>query len=467
MQDSCLRPRTGFWALLLALLLVAHAVRAKDPPLPAYNADPAQSSISGISSGAYMAVQFATAWSSVIHGVGAVAGGPYGCAEGSVATALSTCMLGVPATDLQSLLRRTEGWSRSGAIDPLANLARQHVYLFSGYNDAVVARSVTDTLRDFYAHYLGADHRANLFYQTAIGAGHAQVTTSFGARCADNGGSFINRCDYDQAGIILQHIYGALHPPGAGLPHGAILRFAQAAFTKPASPADDSLGDTGFAYVPQDCAAMQACRVHIALHGCKQSYGDIGEAYVLHAGYNAWADANRIIVLYPQARAEAFTPEGGSNPEGCWDWWGYLDAAPMDAPAYLLKSGRQIGAIKAMLDRLTSRAADAIPAAAAMAATAPEMFGAIDASDHAIDLAWSVVPGASRYDVFRAAPADADFRRIGSTDGLSYADPGLQPETTYRYRVRVSSATPGPFSATVTRTTRPPVPHCVEPGTCR
>ena len=39
------------------------------------------------------------------------------------------------------------------------------------------------------------------------------------------------------------------------------------------------------------------------------------------AGYNRWADGNRLIVLYPQARASwsflAF------NPRGCWDWWGY------------------------------------------------------------------------------------------------------------------------------------------------
>ena len=49
--------------------------------LAAYNAAVGESSISGISSGAFMAVQFATAWSSVITGVGVVAGGPYWCAK--------------------------------------------------------------------------------------------------------------------------------------------------------------------------------------------------------------------------------------------------------------------------------------------------------------------------------------------------------------------------------------------------
>ena len=61
------------------------AAQADDPPLGAYNADISESSISGISSGAFMAVQFATAWSDVVKGVGIIAGGPYYCAQ---ATAL-------------------------------------------------------------------------------------------------------------------------------------------------------------------------------------------------------------------------------------------------------------------------------------------------------------------------------------------------------------------------------------------
>jgi poly(3-hydroxybutyrate) depolymerase len=50
-------------------------------PLSGYNANISESSISGISSGAFMAVQFGTAWSSVIKGVGVVAGGPFWCAK--------------------------------------------------------------------------------------------------------------------------------------------------------------------------------------------------------------------------------------------------------------------------------------------------------------------------------------------------------------------------------------------------
>ena len=64
-------------ALACATVAVVPALAAEPLALRGYNAAIEESSISGISSGAFMAVQFATAWSSVIKGVGVVAGGPF------------------------------------------------------------------------------------------------------------------------------------------------------------------------------------------------------------------------------------------------------------------------------------------------------------------------------------------------------------------------------------------------------
>src|SRR6478735_11530815 len=67
---------------ILAAVFVLFGLPAQaDEKLAGYNAAIGESSISGISSGAFMAVQFATAWSSVVKGVGIVAGGPYWCAK--------------------------------------------------------------------------------------------------------------------------------------------------------------------------------------------------------------------------------------------------------------------------------------------------------------------------------------------------------------------------------------------------
>jgi hypothetical protein len=455
--------RTVALGLTLSAGISAQSAAA-DAPLPAYNAAPKQTSISGISSGAYMAVQFAIAWSSLIKGVGAIAGGAFGCSDGSGSAAQSTCMIGTPAPDLTELIRHTDTWSQSGAIDPVTNIASQKIYLFNGYNDNVVARPVSDALRAFYAHYLGPN-LGNLFYQTAIGAGHSQVTLVYGNPCPENGGEYINNCAYDQAGVILQHIYGALMPPNRGTLGGTILSFRQAEFTAPDQPIDASMDDSGFVYVPADCAAGQACVVHVALHGCLQSAGNIQQDFVRHAGYNEWADTNHIIVLYPQTRSLLVNRYGVANPNACWDWWGYLDADPTEHPTYLLKSGKQITAIKRMIDRLTG-GAPAAPGAPSGPSGPSNALLAVDRSDTAVDLAWSAMPGTPGYAVFRSDSPSQPFNQIGTTAGLSYADTGLHPATTYRYTVVPAGASVPAGSQGVAAATLRKVPKCIDPGQC-
>src|SRR5260370_23531339 len=69
------------------VLLACAAVSAVSPlaaepvALRGYNAAIGESSISGISSGAFMAVPFCTAWALVIKGRGVIAGGAFLCAQ--------------------------------------------------------------------------------------------------------------------------------------------------------------------------------------------------------------------------------------------------------------------------------------------------------------------------------------------------------------------------------------------------
>jgi poly(3-hydroxybutyrate) depolymerase len=83
----------------------------------------------------------------------------------------------------------------------------------------------------------------------------------------------------------------------------------------------------------------------VVFHGCRQSAAAIQDQFVRAAGYNRWADSNRIVVLYPQLIARWWPTY---NPRGCWDWWGYTGAD------YHTKTGAQIRAVKAMLDRLSA-----------------------------------------------------------------------------------------------------------------
>src|SRR5688572_29606567 len=106
---------------------------AQTAALPALNIDVMDTSVSGLSAGAYMAVQFHVADSSILRGAGLFAGGPFYCAEGSLNTALTTCMSGSPAPpDAARAVEATKRFAAAGSIDDPSNLARQRVFLFGG-----------------------------------------------------------------------------------------------------------------------------------------------------------------------------------------------------------------------------------------------------------------------------------------------------------------------------------------------
>ncbi len=201
-----------------------------------------------------------------------------------------------------------------------------------------------------------------------------------------------------------------------------------------------------------------ACRVHIALHGCKQDSGDIDRRYIDDTGYNAWADTNRLIVLYPQTASSSLIP---FNPQACWDWWSFVN----HEDSYVTKSGPQIRTIKAMLDALTARATPAATPAT-VPAVAPLSLKVIDTSDGSADLAWSPQAGTTAYRVSRAG-ADGPFAAVADVAGPSFADSGLKPASPYRWRISaVVNGVEGPASGEAAATTRPVPAPCAQPGTC-
>ena len=431
-----------FRSLAALALLCAGAARAQ-VPLAAYNVKLDETTVSGLSSGAYMAVQFGVSWSSIVRGVGAFAGGPYYCAQGSVSTATGACQIGNPST--APLTSATDSWAASGAIDPTANLARQKIWLFSGYNDGVVKRAVTSQLFNYYNHYINPGF---IEYKTDLNAGHAQITDSFGSRCDLTQPSFVNNCGYDAAGLLLQHLFGRLNPRQTGALGGSLIQFDQTAFAS-TDPYNLSMAHAGYVYVPAACAAGGQCRVHVAFHGCKQNADAVGSDYYAHAGYNAWADTNNLIVLYPQTVSSSGAP---LNPNGCWDWWGYNESG------YATKNGSQIRMVRAMLARLAG-GYTGWSAAPGGAFGAPQGLSAVDSTATRVALAWSGVGGAKGYNVYRAACTSCAFGKVNTAllTSPSYADfGGLSAGTLYRYKVRAVSAATGAESgdsAVVSRAT--------------
>ncbi len=321
--------------LLLALVCLP-ALAAE--PLPALDADKAVT-VSGVSSGAYMAVQFHVAHSASVKGAGAIAGGPYYCARGSFWTAYFNCMdpgFFFPLPTPAFLKTEAEALAKAGHIDPTAGLAGSRAWLFTGKSDRTVLPEVVEGLRAFYSLY-----SANVAIVRDKPAGHAMVTENAGnPDCGATAPPFINDCDYDAAGALLEHLLGK--PPSSPAPKesGRLLPFDQ---KPPYGSRDISMDDAGYVYIPKACES-ERCRVHVAFHGCRQGISFVEEQFVRDAGYNRWADAYRLIVLYPQAIARWWP----YNPRGCWDWWGYTGSD------YHTKQGAQIRAVKAMLDRLSA-----------------------------------------------------------------------------------------------------------------
>jgi poly(3-hydroxybutyrate) depolymerase len=239
----------------------------------------------------------------------------------------------LPATTL--LKEATDALAKAKRIDPTSNLASARVWLFHGRRDRTVYPAVVQGLREYYAFY---KVKAALVDHTP--AGHAMVTGEAGNEdCTATRDPYINDCDYDAAGELLKHLLGSLKKSSAK-PAGRLLAFDQEAFA-----AGARMGEQGYVYIPKACEKGR-CRVHVAFHGCRQSAGEVGERFARDAGYNRWADTNRLLVLYPQAAASwSFF---GFNPRACWDWWGYT------GPAYHTQEGAQIKAVMAMLKKLAS-----------------------------------------------------------------------------------------------------------------
>ena len=316
--------------------LAMGAALAAPPPLPALDADP-RASVSGVSSGAYMAVQFQVAHSATIHGVGAIAGGPYYCAQGSLRTAYYNCMKPgrfTPLPSLQVFLAEVERRARTGEIDAALQLSSARAWVFIGANDTTVHPEVAESLHAFYSAL-----KSTAVIVRHKSAGHAMVTEAAGnPECGATAPPYINDCDYDAAGALLAHLLGPLAPP-VSPPAGRLETFDQRAF----GDRRTSMDEEGYLYIPKACAT-QRCRVHVAFHGCRQGRAEVGERFAREAGYNRWADGNRIIVLYPQVAPRRLEPY---NPNGCWDWWGYTGRD------YHTKDGAQIRAVKAMIERLS------------------------------------------------------------------------------------------------------------------
>ena len=318
-------------AIAAGIVTAAHAAA----PLPRLNLLPGSLTVSGVSAGGYMATQYQVAYARDVIGAGIVGAGPWLCAQGIVTRAMTECLAGTAGgPDDRVLVAALRASAAAGVVDDPSWLAPDRIWIFHGAKDAKVGDAVADSLVRFYKAFVPIER---IRFETQVPAAHGMPTLTEGGACGVDAPPWILACGFDAAGEMLKTFYDGLVEP-AGEMRGKLREFDQSPYVEGGMLA--SMAKTGFLYVPEDCAAGARCRVHVAFHGCRQGVEFIGRSFARQAGYNRWADANRMVVLYPQVAKSRFWPV---NPRGCWDWWGYSGAN------YASRDGLQLKAVRRML----------------------------------------------------------------------------------------------------------------------
>jgi len=275
-------------------------------------------SISGISSGGFMAVQMATIFSNDFIGVGSVAGGFFYCAKNGLQEQIAAgqnnllgmqnlllfepsgklnpqtlapefrpsvnnpiymsvgiCMGNPRLAKLPSLSQ----FEYDQKIQPLDNFKKLQVYIYNGQSDTIVRNTMVQKLQEFYLKN-GVKKKQIKITQTK--GGHNFPTKKNGLNSCDSQNvPYVASCNYDAAGDILSHLLKKPLQPMA--PEMRNLFIVDQTLdhqnininhlsTKDLKQPTKSVSSYGYLYASDTCLnSPERCHMHVALHGCEMS----------------------------------------------------------------------------------------------------------------------------------------------------------------------------------------------------
>jgi len=317
--------------------------------------------ISGLSSGGYMAGQFHLSHSEKIKGVGIFSAGPYYCSQGEFAKVPTDCMANPENIDLNYLLQIALEHSKLNLIDNLVNLKKSKVFNFIGLKDSRVLAEVSKKVDLFYQNL-----NANVKTEILEDSEHAFPTENKqNNKCDYLGSPFINNCEYNGALNALKYIgnpdtfneekvkekqdmlkYIQFKPDN-------LIEIDQRPFF---SYEKICMNDKGFIYIPDNCKDnKKVCDLHVVFHGCKQTIEHIGKSFIEKTGFLEISELFDLVVLFPQALKSEDQP---FNPNGCWDFWGYntslqiFETKDGEKNYFSTKKGKQINAVWKIINDL-------------------------------------------------------------------------------------------------------------------
>ncbi|WP_127716269.1 hypothetical protein [Halobacteriovorax sp. HLS] len=290
-------------------------------------------SVSGISSGAYMASQFHISHSRYVNSITLFAGGPYFCSRENPLVATGLCMKDeFGDVNIDALANYTKLSASVGLVDDTSFLNQSKVKIISGMRDFTVRRRVSKSAQHYYKRF----DVSEVEFVEDLDIAHTFPTISDGNDCSSpSGAPYISSCGIDGAYMALSTSYKNLNYTDT-VDSSRFYKVKQWG----ALPISSSyLKEFAIAFVPKSCE-LNSCKLHIAFHGCEQTIDDIGNLFFMKTGYANWAQESGVIVLFPQTKSTLL------NPYGCWDWWGY------SGPNFHNKYGPQIRAIDEIVQKI-------------------------------------------------------------------------------------------------------------------
>jgi hypothetical protein len=253
-------------------MMLRHHI-ATPPPAPVLNIDIDGISCSGISSGADFSVQFATAFSQTIKGVGVFAGQPYHCAvtrfsldatfpcnetrpgghspvgpagcqtspfelpsepasppgegllwdhcKGCTPESLAQLLEHPNLVDLKVLEQHARASARAGLIDGVGNLSTTRAFVYRGTKDSCYTHSVMAQTTQWFEAF-ARDPSKQVRFVDDVPSLHAIPTLATGTKCgteahgaaayAPGAWHGLEACGFDGPGEALKHIYAGSAP---------------------------------------------------------------------------------------------------------------------------------------------------------------------------------------------------------------------------------------------------------------
>jgi poly(3-hydroxybutyrate) depolymerase len=305
---------------ILCLLICSLAISST------FSQEKGKFSISGISSGGFMANQMATIFSSEFSGVGTVAGGFYYCAQDYLPKKVkqdantigsSNLFLFEPTTKLltdtmnpfiifngvhpQTWFRPQKAnpiylsvavcmgdpekaeWpaeylknnEEKKLVDPLVNMQNQKVFIYQGKVDSVLNAKMLDRLKESYLS--NGVKEENIQMLLGEGSHNFPTDRKDGIDCSAEEVPYVASCGQNVAGKILTHFVDERLSRDLYLKEHIYL-VDQTNRENLNKPEDEwigpgaSLAPYGYLYANDFCLQNpQACHTHVAIHGCKMS----------------------------------------------------------------------------------------------------------------------------------------------------------------------------------------------------